>query len=138
MIVLDASAGVNIAQDTEIGKALALMLEESEGEFIAACDIYQAEVRNAFWKYARAGLLSSGDAVDLVHDALDLVDEYVSIESLGDEAFMAASAYGHPFYDMLYLCLARRKGATLLTLDKKLAALCQRAGVNCIGEMELN
>lgn len=138
MIVLDASAGVNIAQDTEIGKALALMLEESEGEPIAACDIYQAEVRNAFWKYARSGLLDNGDAINLVHDALNLVDEYVPIGDLGDEALMAASAYGHPVYDMLYLCLARREGATLLTLDKKLAELCQRAGVNCIGEMELD
>ena len=138
MIVLDASAGVNIAQDTEAGRVLSFMLEELEGEPISACDIYRAEVRNALWKYTKSGLLSTGDAIDLVHDALDLVDEYVPIEDLGDEAFLAASTYGHPVYDMFYLCLARREGATLLTLDKKLANLCQRAGVNCIGEAELD
>ena len=93
MIVLDASAGVNIAQDTEAGRVLSFMLEELEGEPISACDIYRAEVRNALWKYTKSGLLSTGDAIDLVHDALDLVDEYVPIEDLGDEAFLAASTY---------------------------------------------
>ncbi len=136
MIVLDASAAVNIAYDTEIGRAFAFMLEELEGEPIVACDIYRAEVRNAFWKYTKAGLLDDTAALDRIHDALDLVDEYISIEELGDEAFMAASMHGHSFYDMLYFCLARRKGATLMTLDKKLAKICQDAGVNCIEEVK--
>lgn len=137
MIVLDASAAVNIAQDTNAGRACAFMLEELEGEPIATCDIYRAEVRNAFWKYARAGLIDNAAALDSIRDALDLIDEYVPIDELGDEAFMAASMYGHSFYDMLYFCLARRKGATLMTLDKKLAKLCQDAGVNCIEEVAL-
>lgn len=51
---------------------------------------------------------------------------------------LEAIRFKDPVHDMRYLCLARREGATLLTLDKKLAKLCQHAGVNCIGEAELN
>lgn len=36
---------------------------------------------------------------------------------------------------MFYFMLARRLGATLFTLDRKLMALCEENGVDCVGEV---
>ena len=38
----------------------------------------------------------------------------------------------HSSYDMVYFILARRTGATLFTLDKKLIELCLNNGVDCL------
>lgn len=136
MIVLDASAAVEIANGSPTGDALRSLIEENER--LISCDMFRAEVRNSFWKYVIARLMTEEHALKRTSVAINLIDAYVPIEALGNEALLEAIRFKHPVYDMLYLCLARREGATLLTLDKKLAALCQRAGVNCIGEMELN
>ena len=42
----------------------------------------------------------------------------------------------HPVYDLFYVTLARRNAAALFTADKKLVALCERMGVNCVCEVE--
>ena len=36
----------------------------------------------------------------------------------------------HSIYDMIYLVLARRNNATLLTMDQTLVAAAEKAGVN--------
>ncbi len=36
----------------------------------------------------------------------------------------------HSIYDMIYLVLARRNNATLLTMDQRLVASAKKAGVN--------
>ena len=36
----------------------------------------------------------------------------------------------HSIYDMIYLVLARRNNATLLTMDQRLVASAEKAGVN--------
>ena len=48
------------------------------------------------------------------------------------EALIEAIRLDHPVYDLLYLVLARREGATLFTLDQKLQNLCLDNGVNCV------
>ena len=45
--------------------------------------------------------------------------------------------YRHPACDMFYLVLARRTGATLFTLDKKMWTLARDMHVNCIEEVDL-
>lgn len=134
MIVLDANAAVHVARKTEEGEAFAALMEE---EPIVSCDLFRAEIRNAFWRYARAEVMDREEAVACTEDALELVDEYVPIEELGEEAFNEALLLKHSVYDMLYLCLARRRGATLFTLDKRLAALCEQTGVNCVSMVDL-
>jgi predicted nucleic acid-binding protein len=37
--------------------------------------------------------------------------------------------FDHPIYDMVYLVLARRNNAKLLTMDKKLISAAKKAGV---------
>lgn len=54
-----------------------------------------------------------------------LVDELVEGEALAESI-----RCNHPICDLGYLVLTRRRGATLLALDKRLAGLCAecRAG----------
>jgi predicted nucleic acid-binding protein len=40
---------------------------------------------------------------------------------LAQEALVAAAAYRHSLYDMMYAVLARRQGATVITLDSRFA-----------------
>lgn len=52
--------------------------------------------------------------------------------SFRGEALTEAVRLRRPVYDMVYFVLARRLGATLFTLDKRLQALCIDNGVNCV------
>lgn len=137
MIVLDANTAVSISRKTAEGDAFLALIDACEGEPVVSCDLFSAEVRNAFWQYVKAGVMGFEDASECVQDALGLVDEFTPIEELGNEAFAEAVRLRRSVYDMLYLCLARRRDATLFTLDKRLAALCEEAGVNCVREVAL-
>ncbi|BAK45380.1 type II toxin-antitoxin system VapC family toxin [Eggerthella sp. YY7918] len=53
------------------------------------------------------------------------------------ESFAEAVRQNHPVYDLFYATLARRNAATLVTADKRLIALCERMGINCVCEVEL-
>ena len=135
MIVLDCNAAVEMVRKTPRGRGFrSLMLKD---EKVITSELLKAEVRNAFWKYVREDLLDADQAEVLVEKALDLVDEFVPLEDNAVESFAEAMRQNHPVYDLFYLTLARRNAATLFTADKKLAALCERMGVNCTCEVEI-
>lgn len=95
------------------------------------------EIGNAAWKWARIGDLSAEDSSSPFQNALDMVDGFASTEPLPGEAIHEAIRCEHSVYDMLYLVLARRNGATLFTLDKRLCRLCRANGVNCVEPIRL-
>ncbi len=100
-------------------------------------DLFRVEVRNAFWKYVHAGLLTGHDAEKYVDEALALVDVFVPLCENADEAFAEAVRQDHSVYDLFYLTLARRSNGTLFSADRKLNALCEGMRLNCIAETEL-
>lgn len=133
MIILDCSAAVEIARGTVHGdafKGLAL-----QGEAVVTSALFQVEVRNAFWKYVRANMMSAEEAKARIEAALELVDRFVPVEENIDESLVEAIRQEHPVCDMLYATLARRNAATLFTSDKRLIALCENMGVNCVCEI---
>lgn len=132
MIVLDCSAAVEMARETVKGNAFASLV--LQGETIISSEMFLAEVRNAMWKYVRAGMMSEAEARGTVEDALDLVDEFVPLSENADEAFAEAAKRDHSVYDMFYLTLVRRNCATLFSADKELVALCEEMGLNCVSE----
>lgn len=136
MIVLDASAAVNIAQGTEEGKAFEGLL--FSGEKIISCDLMRVEVASALWKYVRAGLNTSEEARAKMNAILSLVDEFVPVEELGVEVLSESIRLDHSPYDIYYLVTARRTGATLMSTDKRLNALCDECGVGRVHEVELS
>ena len=56
-------------------------------------------------------------------DARDLVDQIEPDRHLQVEALAMACHLNHPVYDCLYLALAPREAATLLTADRRLQSL---------------
>ena len=135
MIVLDCSAAVAIVRETLEGNALrALMLEN---ETTLTSEMFVAEVRNSFWKYVRAQLMTIEEAEFYIENAIGLVDEFVPLKENADEAFAEAVRQNHSVYDMFYLTLVRRSAGTLFSLDKKLVKLCMEMKLDCVKEVAL-
>ena len=130
MIVLDCSAALAIAQNTEAGRAFRKLIEPQE--LLAAPSLFTAEAANAAWKYVHAGIHSAEHAREMMRNALALVDRFTPMEDLVEEAFAAAAQLDCSVYDMAYLVLARRNAATLMTCDKKLQQACISAMVPCV------
>jgi predicted nucleic acid-binding protein len=84
------------------------------------------EVANTLWKLQRADLLAGLDPQQLLSEARDLVDRVEPDRHLQAEALALACHLDHPVYDCLYLALARREAATLVSADRRLNALAER------------
>ena len=81
------------------------------------------EVANTLWKLQRADQLADLDPQQLLADARDLVDRVEADRHLQAEALALACHHHHPVYDCLYLALARREAATLISMDRRLQKL---------------
>lgn len=129
--VLDASAAVEVILRRKEARAVHAALVEAERVF--APDLYVAELANALWKYSESDKHRSS-ANELLDDGVNLPDEYVPSTELYREALSFSIRTHHPVYDSLYLILARRQSATLLTLDRRLAALAAAEGLRVLPE----
>ncbi|MBO4365863.1 MAG: type II toxin-antitoxin system VapC family toxin [Eggerthellaceae bacterium] len=136
MVVIDANAAVEMAKGTSSGLGLANLI--CEGEKTITPDLFVHELANICWKYRHTGLLSAAESMVLYHDALGFVDEIHDASDCAVEVLNESIRLDHPAYDIFYLVLARRLGATLLTLDKKLNALADRVGVQRIHQIEFD
>ena len=63
---------------------------------------------------------------------VSLPDEYVNEMQLYRESFKLGCMLDHSVYDMIYLVLARRNNAILLTMDQRLVASAEKAGVDTV------
>ncbi|MCC6589651.1 MAG: type II toxin-antitoxin system VapC family toxin [Bryobacterales bacterium] len=129
IVVLDASAAVRAAYDSDDRKWESIIID---ADLVLAPELFGAEVANAFWKYARAGLLSKEEAAARFRKALGLVDEFRTVSNFASEAFDLGVLLERPVYDLFYVVLARRESAKLLTADKGLANIARRLGVSVV------
>lgn len=130
MIVLDASAGIAVVLGRECAGGFLAEIEASEA--VISSDLYKIEVANVIWKYVRAGELEREKSNQVLRLALDLVDEFVDISENIEEALNESIRLDHPVYDMIYYTLARRNGARMLTIDRKLRDLCLSTGIDVV------
>lgn len=135
MIVLDASAALEMVQRTEAGNTFEELVYN--GETIISVDLFYGEVLSAFTKYARAGLMSDEEVKEKVEAAISMVDRFVLMRDLYVEALNESLRLGHSPYDIFYFVLARRNAATLFTMDRCLNELAMRNGLNCVFEAEV-
>lgn len=134
MIVLDSSAACDMVRKTEEGMAFrALMLSE---EKVISCELLRAEVVSIFRKLCRHGFIPIEKVQSFLTESTALVNEYYSIQELQEEVLSESVRLDHSSYDMFYFVLARRFGATLFTLDRKLIRLCEEQGVQCVAILE--
>lgn len=136
MIVLDACAAIGMALGTDEGRALRrLMLK---GEETISPNLYVEEIVHALVKYVAAGYYTRDQAQAAFDGMITLVDHIVDTGELAKEVLDESLRTGHSSYDLFYMVLARRNGATLFTLDSKLQALCRSNGIDCVAKMSLD
>lgn len=129
-IVLDTSAAVAIVLENPGWGELDRQLRSSK--LILAPDFMIAEATNVCWKYAHKGKLPRAACERALEKMIGLPDEYVSSLEFHQEAFGLAVTGQRAAYDMFYLALARRNGATLLSADKGLLAFAAKHDVKTL------
>ena len=122
--VLDASAAVRLV--TGDPEAVQWAQQIAQAPLVLAPELMLSEVANTLWKLHRAGSLEGQDPQELLVDARDLVDQIEPDRHLQVEALALACHLDHPVYDCLYLALARREAAGLLTADQRLQKLATK------------
>jgi predicted nucleic acid-binding protein len=133
MLVLDANVAVAIALDEKLSSLPKDILAGDER--IISTDLFHIEVTQALTKYVQSELITQKQAIRLLYEAAELVDDFYTIEEDSLEALNESLRLNHSSYDMLYLILARRFGATLVTLDKKLIKLCLRENLSILTDV---
>ena len=103
-----------------------------EGEKIAAPELYLSEVIHVMQKLVRGNRISDKEAGEYARKAVSLVDEFVPMSGLYQEALSESIRLSHSSYDLFYFVLARRNAATLFTMDQRLIDLAMRNGLNCV------
>jgi len=127
IVVLDASAGIEIALSRHNAELYEMKIEKASK--VMTSELYKAETANVLWKYNIAGLLNREEVQKRLRYCDELIDEYINISENSEEALNEGMRMKHSVYDLLYLVIARRNGAILLTQDKKLKKIAKEAGV---------
>ena len=123
--VIDASAMLRLltaqAEAPEIERKL------MDAALVLAPSLMLTEVANVLWKLSRASALPAGvDPQELLRSSAELVDYLEPDRHLQAEALALAIRLNHPVYDCLYLALARREAATVLSCDQRLLKLAEQ------------
>jgi predicted nucleic acid-binding protein len=127
VVVLDANAALEIAQKGPKAETFRKVLISAD--LIVATEFLRIEVANVIQKECRGARLNFDESDETLNNALRLVHEFTPIEADYVEAMHEAMRLKHSAYDMLYLILARRYGATLMTLDDKLRQIAADEGI---------
>jgi len=128
--VLDTSAAIEIVLSRDPTNQLNKVVREAD--WVIAPTLFISEVTNVFWKYQKFANHPYANCEKSIEQAISLPDEYFNELDLYREAFKLGCTLDHPIYDVLYLVLARRHSATLLTMDKKLRAAAIKIGVRVV------
>ncbi|MBC8453846.1 type II toxin-antitoxin system VapC family toxin, partial [PVC group bacterium] len=127
IIVLDTSAAVDLILNPSLNNTEAQIL--AEAKWVLAPTLYISEVSNVFWKYHNFHNLPQEKAEQGIELALKLPDSLANDSELFKEAFSMSCITKHPVYDMMYLVLARRNNAILLTKDRRLKTIAEKHDV---------
>ena len=117
--VIDASVAVKwLVEEPDSDAALELV---ESGEDLHAPRLLASEVANALWRKARLGQIERADAGAALAWVPDLPVRWSEDEAVSADALRLALALDHPVYDCVYLALAHRIGAVLVTADLRFA-----------------
>ena len=127
IVVIDPSAAIEISLYRTYAKDFIHFLEDTL--WVGAPDLFISESTNVFWKYHQFEDLSIELCEKSLERTIEIVDEFYPTSDLYIEALSLSFQAEHPAYDSMYLVLARRKNATLLTRDKKLYQLATQLSI---------
>lgn len=126
MLVLDASALASWLMPDETGVELAALC--ARHDVFAAPNLLWAEIRNILVVAERRGRIDR-DAVDMAIAAIDELGIVLDHAPSSPAVIGLCRRHGLTVYDALYLDLALREGAELVTLDAALARAARAEGV---------
>lgn len=118
MIVLDASAVVELLLDTTSGRRVAILIEDSSIG-LHAPHLLDVEVVSVLRRFVRDGSLEDDEAQAAIGDLMALDLQRHSHEALLERAW--ALRANMTTCDAVYVALAEALDATLLTCDGRLA-----------------
>ena len=125
--VIDTNIAFEIAFQGEDCAKYKTLLEQADT--VLAPTLYESEVASTLYKYIKSGCIDLQNAKISLVSMLQFVDVYTDTSELSIETLSESVRLNHSAYDLFYLVLARRNGATLLTKDEHLRRLCLDCGV---------
>ena len=103
------------------------LLDASPPLRLIAPDLVLIELLNAGWRARRAGAITAEQLEGIAQLAPGLFTELVPAASLLKGAYRWCQLLDHPAYDCLYLSLAERQAAPLITQDERLLRKLQNS-----------
>lgn len=131
-LVLDASAIVTLAladEDSALAEAALERLASAGGGLVPP--LFWYEVANVLLVTGKAARVTPEASIEFLADLLSLPIS-LDLPPHPIEAFALGMQYGLFAYDAAYLEIALRTGSELATLDAKLAAAAEKAGVTLL------
>ena len=101
-------------------------------DLLIAPSIILAEIANVAWKRFRRKDISREDAEDVARLMAAPFSNIVPLQDLATAAARLSLALDHPVHDCLYLAVASRERARLVTADRNLAAKAQQCEVQAV------
>ena len=117
--VVDASVAIKVVvaeEDSDAAHRLA-----ASGDTLHAPRLMVSEIANALWRKARVGDIEPSRAGALMMAVTAMPDRWHADETVGADAVRLAIALDRPVYDCVYLALAYRLDAQLVTADRRFA-----------------
>ena len=118
MIVLDASAVIELLLDTVAGRRVAILIDDA-AIGLHVPHLLDVEAISALRRFARERIIANEDAKAAIEHLLALDLQRHSHEGLMERAW--ALRENVTVYDAMYIALAEALDATLITCDGRLA-----------------
>ena len=129
MIVIDASILAAYILKEPNWKKLEIFIMSS-----CSVELIVKEVANSIWKAFYRGLISKEDAnkkflalISLININMKLYEQSRIIQ----EAYIIAMKHNITIYDSIYIALAKKLKAKLVTLDKRQYLTAKNEGISC-------
>ena len=127
---LDTSAAVEVLLKRNSSALFTDFL--AEADLVIGPTVLTTEATNVFWKFQKFSDFPYDKCEKSIDHIVSLPDEYVNELQLYRESFKLGCMLDHSVRNMIYLVLARRNNATLLTMDQRLLVSAEKAGVNTV------
>ena len=118
-VVVDASVAVKWLVAEDGSDAADRLL--TDGDDLYAPRLMASEVANALWRKVRLGEIERGQAGVLTAAVSEMPVRWSADETVCADAVRLALALDRPVYDCMYLALAHRLGARMVTADARFA-----------------
>lgn len=141
LIVPDASVAAKWflprSNETLVGEAIGVLRRYESGRLqVMVPSIFWAEIGNVFWKAVRLGRWPEKAALTAGGEMVDKRFPTIPDSELLTDAISIALAAGRTVYDSLYVALAMRYTAEMITADERLAnSVAARFPVKWLGAM---